>query len=102
MRSRKYGIHPMPPSESAIFNAGYFRSTGDQMRSVAACTMLIGGNVIMQSIGASGLVIVICDDEPMCRHTTTCSSLHASQKGFQWSEWKLGQPSFDGFSENVT
>src|SRR3954465_7370968 len=72
------------------------------MRSVAACTMLIGGSVIMQSIGASGDVIVSCDDEPMCRHTTTCSSLHACQNGSQCSECRLGQPSFDGFSENVT
>src|SRR3954447_23894590 len=92
----------MPPSDSASFRSGYFRKNGDQIRSVAACTMLIGGSVIMQSIGASGLVIVIDDEDPMCRHTTTCSSLHASQKGFQWSEWKLGQPSFDGFSEKVT
>ena len=38
----------------------------------------------------------------MCRHTTTCSSLHAFQNGSQWSEWTLGQPSLDGFSEKVT
>src|SRR4051812_18943151 len=72
------------------------------MRSVAACTMLIGGSGIMQSIGASGDVIVSCDDDPMCRHTTTCSSLQACQNGSQWSVWKDGQPSFDGFSEKVT
>src|SRR5579885_3584673 len=102
MRSRKYGIQPMPPSDSAILISGNFRSTGDQIRSAAACTMLMGVNVIRQSIGASGAVITICDDDPMCRHTTTCSSLHACQNGSQWSEWKLGQPSFDGFSENVT
>src|SRR5947209_6056181 len=102
MRSRKYGIQPMPPSDSAIFRFGNFRSTGDQMRSAAACTMLIGVSVIRQSIGASGAVITSCDDEPMCRHTTTFSSLHAVQNGSQWSEWKLGHPNFDGFSENVT
>src|SRR3954468_22894527 len=92
----------MPPSDSASLRSGYFRNTGDQIRSVAACTMLIGGSVIMQSIGASGEVIVISDDDPMCRHTTTCSSLQACQNGSQCSVWKLGQPSFDGFSENVT
>ena len=64
--------------------------------------MLIGVSVMRQSIGASGDVITSCEDEPMCRQTTTPSSLHACQNGSQWSEWKLGQPSFDGFSENVT
>src|SRR3954451_8548807 len=102
MRSRKYGIQPMPPSESAIFRFGNLRSTGDHTRSAAACTMFIGVSVIKQSIGASGAVITSCEDDPMCRHTTTFSSLHAAQNGSQESEWKLGYPSFDGFSENVT
>ena len=35
-------------------------------------------------------------------HTTTCSSEHACQNGSQWSVWKLGQPSFVGFSVKVT
>src|SRR3954454_20410618 len=102
MRSRKYGIQPMPPSDSAILMSGNLRSTGDQIRSAAAWTMLIGVSVMRQSIGAWGAVITICDEEPMCRQTTTFSSLHADQNGSQWSEWKLGQPSFDWFSENVT
>ena len=38
----------------------------------------------------------------MCRHTTTSSSTHACQNGSQWSEWMLGQPSLEGFSEKVT
>jgi hypothetical protein len=64
--------------------------------------MLIGVRVIRQSIGASGAVMTSSDDDPMCMHTTTPSSLHAVQNGSQWSECRLGQPSFDGFSENVT
>src|SRR3954468_1761684 len=92
----------MPPSDNAIFRSGNDRNIGDQTRSVAACTMLIGVSVIRQSIGASGEVMTSSDDDPMCRQTTTPSSLHACQKGFQWSVWKLGQPSFDGFSEKVT
>src|SRR5436309_5235567 len=64
--------------------------------------MFIGCNVIMTLIGASGDVTTSWDDDPMCRHTTVPSSLHACQNGSQWSEWKLGQPSLDGFSENVT
>ena len=47
----------MPPSDSAIFRSGNFRSTGDHTRSAAACTMFIGVSVIRQSIGASGAVI---------------------------------------------
>ncbi len=46
--------------------------------------------------------MTISEDEPMCMHTTTASSLHAFQNGSQWSEWTLGQPSLDGFSEKVT
>src|ERR1700722_11686263 len=102
MRSKKYGIHPMPPSERATRTSGNRRNTEDQIRSVAACTMLSGVNVIRQSMGASGDVTTICEDEPMCMHATTPSSLQALQNGSQWSECRLGQPSFDGFSEKVT
>src|SRR4051794_40431861 len=102
MRSRKYGIQPMPPSDSATLRFGNLRNRFDQMRSAAACTMLIGVSVMRQSIGASGAVMTNDDDDPMCMHTTTSSSLHAAQNGSQWSEWMLGQPSFDGFSEKVT
>src|SRR5580704_9950909 len=102
MRSRKYGIQPMPPSDKAIRTSGNLRKMGDQIRSVAAWTMLIGVRVMRQSIGASSEVITICEDEPMCMHATTPSSLHASQNGSQWSECRLGQPNFDGFSEKVT
>ena len=53
-------------------------------------------------MGASGDVTTICEDDPMCMQTTTPSSLQASHKGSQWSECRLGQPSFEGFSEKVT
>ena len=64
--------------------------------------MFIGVSEISTSMGASGAGITTCDDEPMCRHTTVPRSQHAVQNGSQWSRWKLGQPSFCGFSENVT
>src|ERR1700689_4161589 len=102
MRSKKYGIHPMPPSERATRTSGNRRNTEDQIRSAAACTMLRGVNVMRQSMGASGDVTTICEDEPMCMQATTPSSLQAFQKGSQWSECTLGQPSFEGFSEKVT
>ena len=64
--------------------------------------MLTGCNVMRTSIGASGAVITSDDDEPMCRHTMVPSSTQAAQKGSQWSLWKLGSFSLDGFSENDT
>src|SRR4029453_3512912 len=68
----------------------------------AAWTMLMGVSVIRQSMGASGAVMTSWDDEPMCRQTTTPSSEQVPQNGSQGGEGKLGQPSLDGFSENVT
>jgi hypothetical protein len=65
-------------------------------------TMFIGCSVIITSMGASGEVMVSCDEDPMCMHTTTDSSLQARQTGSQCSEWIDGQPSFDGFSLNVS
>ena len=53
-------------------------------------------------MGASAAVMIICDDEPMCRHTTVPVSEQAAQNGSQWSLWKLGQPERSGFSEKVT
>ena len=102
MRSKKYGIQPIPPSDRATRMSGNLRSTGDQMRSAAALTMFIGVTVINTSMGASGEVMTSSEEEPMCMHTTTFSSQHACQKGSQWSEWMLGQPSLEGFSEKVT
>src|SRR4051812_45873252 len=64
--------------------------------------MLIGWSVIITSIGASTDVTTICDDEPMWRHATVPSSEHAFQNGSQCALWKLGHPSFSGFSEKVT
>src|ERR1039457_4032099 len=102
MRSRKYGIQPIPPSERATLRSGNLRRTGDQMRSAAALTMFIGVRLMRTSIGASGAVMTISEEEPMYMHTTTFSSLHAFQNGSQWSVCTLGQPSLEGFSEKVT
>ena len=76
--------------------------TRDHRMSAAACTMFMGCRVIITLMGASTEVMVSCDDEPMCRHTTVPSSLTAFQNGSQCWLWKLGQPSFSGFSEKVT
>src|SRR6516164_11176503 len=100
MRSSAYGIQPIPPSDRAKCSVLYFRNMGDQTRSAAACTMLIGCRLIITSIGASTEVIRICEDEPRCMHTTVPSSAQAVQKGSQCSLCNEGQPSFSGFSEN--
>ena len=53
--------------------------------------MLIGDSVMSTSIGASGAVITIFDDEPMCTHTHGAELLAPSKNiGSQWSEWMLG------------
>ena len=75
----------MPPSLSANRTSGNSVITRDHKMSAAACTMFIGCNVIITLIGASIDVIVSCDDDPMCRHTTVPVSLTARQKGSQWS-----------------
>src|SRR5205807_290546 len=102
MRSRKYGIQPMPPSLSAYFNRGNFFAVLDHTKSAAACTMLIGDSVISTSIGASSDVITILDEDPMCTLTTVPSSSHVAKNGSQCPEWMLGYPRCTGFSENVT
>src|SRR5580658_1606553 len=102
MRSRKYGIQPIPPSDRATRRSGNLRSTGDHNRSAAAWTMLTGWSPMRTSMGASGAVTTSDDEDPMWRQTMVPSSLHAAQNGSQWSLWKLGSLSFDGFSENDT
>ncbi len=100
-RSRKYGIHPMPPSDSATVTSGNFLNTGEWIRSAAHWTMFIGWSVMRTSIGASAEVMTNLPDEPMCMHTIVPSSEHACQNGSQWSECRLGRWSGSGFSGNV-
>src|SRR6267143_5748710 len=92
----------MPPSDNANFSVGNFRSTGDQSRSAAAWTMLIGCKLISTSMGASTDVTTRVEDEPMCMQTIVPSSQQADQKGSQCSLWRLGSLSFSGFSEKET
>ena len=82
-RSRKYGIQPVPPSDSAILRSLYFLIGSDHNRSAAACTMFIGCSVIITSIGASGAVIANRPEEPMCTFITVSVSTSASHSGVQ-------------------
>lgn len=90
-RSRKYGIHPVPPSDSAIFSVGNSLMGADHSRSAAACTMFMGCSVIMTSIGASGAVIASLPDDPMCTFITVSVSTSACHNGRQYSRsWNDG------------
>ncbi len=53
--------------------------------------------------GASGDVLGMRDEEPMCMHTTVSVSSHAAKRGSQWwlFECTDGNPSGCGFSEKV-
>src|SRR5215203_2946937 len=101
MRSKKYGIQPVPPSDSATVRFGNRSSMCDHTTSAAACTMFIGVRVYSTSIGASLEVTTSCDDVPMCMQTTVPTSEHASHNRSQASVWMLAYPSLLGFSENV-
>src|SRR5271165_6003168 len=53
--------------------------------------------------GASGAVVGIDDDDPMCMHTTVSVSVAASNTGCQWPSlsWMEGRPRGTGFSGKV-
>ena len=53
--------------------------------------------------GASGDVLGMRDDEPMCMHSTVCVSSQARNTGAQWlsRSWTEGSPNGVGFSGKV-
>ena len=55
-------------------------------------------NVAATATGASPEVAGICDDEPMCMHTTVFVSWHAAKNGSHSPEWIDGSPSLGGIS----
>src|SRR5262249_12704761 len=89
-RSRKYGIQPVPPSESAIFRSGKSLMGRDHSRSAAAETMFIGCSVINTSGGESIAGIESVPDDPMWMDITLWVSHRAHHGGFEWGWWKLG------------
>ena len=84
-RSRKYGIHPVPPSESATRRSGKFFSTRDHSRSAAADWMFIGCRVIITSGGESTAGIERRPDDPRWIESTVPVSQQAFHTGFQYS-----------------
>ena len=51
--------------------------------------------------GASGDVVGIEEEEPMCIETVVWVSSHACHRGSQSPEYNVGNPSFEGFSLNA-
>ena len=90
MRSRKYGIQPIPPSDSAILSVGNFEKIGEKTSSVAQLNSEIGVLAIMTSIGALGSCRFMPVPEPMWMQTTVPSSAQAFQNGSQCSLCRLG------------
>src|SRR5262252_4037580 len=83
-RSRKYGIQPVPPSDSAIFRSGNSLMGRDHSRSAAADTMFMGCRVIITSGGESTAGIDRRPDDPMWTDSTVFVSHSAHHSGFQY------------------
>ena len=81
MRSRKYGIQPVPPSESANRMPGNFGRIFDHMMSAAHWHTTIGCSVIITSTGASAEVCTSLPPEPRWIDTTVSVSVAAAQSG---------------------
>src|SRR3954469_9655429 len=101
-RSRMYGNQPIWPSEYASFNVGKRTSTPEKRKSESDAIALLNDNVAATATGASPDVAGICDDDPMCMHTTVAVSAHAWKNGSHSPLWMLGSPSFGGISEKHT
>ena len=90
MRSRKYGIQPIPPSDSAILTPGNFVKISEKTSSVAQLNSVMGVAAIMISIGAVRSCRFRRVPEPMWMQTIVPSSEQAFQNGSQWSLCRLG------------
>src|SRR3954452_11471685 len=101
-RSRTYGNQPICPSEYASFRAGKRTSTPEKRKSERLAIELLKLNVAATATGASLDVLGICDDEPMCMHTTVFVSSHAAKNGSHAPEWIDGRPSLGGISLEQT
>src|SRR4051794_38718191 len=93
-----YGSHPIWPSEYASFNVGKRTSTPENRKSDNDAIALLNESVAATATGASPDVAGICDDEPMCMHTTVLVSWHAVKNGSHSPLWMLGSPSLGGIS----
>src|ERR1700694_1231708 len=101
-RWRKYGIHPMPPSDRAIFRPGNFTNTSLNIQlSIAAEVRTPTIHAKLTSIGVSAEISGTTDDDPTCMQTMTLRSSQARHTGSQYllGSKSVGRPSGAGFSE---
>ena len=82
-RSRKYGIQPVPPSDSATRKFGKALNTRDHSRSAAADWMFMGCSVIITSGGQSAAGTDSRPDEPRWIDSTVAVSQQAFHTGSQ-------------------
>src|SRR4029078_9142659 len=97
-RSSTYGNQPIWPSEYASFSVGNRTSTPENKNSLRLAIALLKLSVAATATGASPDVAGICDDDPMCMHTTVFVSWHAKKNGSHSPEWIDGSPSLGGIS----
>ncbi len=70
----------------------------ENKKSESDAIALLKLNVAATATGASPEVAGICDDDPMCMHTTVFVSWHAAKNGSHSPEWIDGSPSLGGIS----
>ena len=102
MRSRKYGIQPIPPSDNATRRSGKRTNTPDSSRSAASPIELQASNVYRTESGQSSDVPVVRPDVPKCMHSGTPVSSAAANTGSHCRLCQLGRPSGAGFSGKLT
>src|SRR6185503_18191589 len=95
-RSSTYGSHPIWPSEYASFSRSNRTSTPENKKSDSDAIALLKLKVAATAMGASADVAGICDEDPMCMHTTVSVSSHAAKNGSHSPEWIDGRPSLGG------
>src|SRR5688572_23501187 len=98
MRSSWKGIHPTWLSAYASLILGKRSSDFDHTQSLTEPCALCALSDIDTASGASGDVVGIDDDEPMCIDTVVFVSSHASHSTSHAPVYSDGKPSFDGFS----
>ena len=76
-------------------------STPQVSQSTRACDAPSKVSAMMTSGGASSLVLLKVEEEPMCMLTTVSVSWQAAHSGSQVSVCTLGRPSAAGFSEKA-
>src|SRR5690349_6318778 len=93
------GIQPTWLSAYAILMSGNRASVPEKAQAATDPSALCA--YMEMASGASGDVVGIDDDEPMCIDTVVSLSSHAAHRTSQSAEYIDGQPSFAGLSLNV-